>query len=64
MSASQVTLIRVVSEHGEFSQIAYVTDELKQQADAKIAELKLDKADKPLKHAILSRLMRELSEKS
>ena len=61
---NQATLIRVVSEQGEYSQIAYLTDELKKQADAKIEELKLDKADKSLKHAILERLMNTLLEKN
>ncbi|WP_305908049.1 DUF6079 family protein [Methylomarinum sp. Ch1-1] len=61
---NQATLIRVVSEQGEYSQVAYLTDELKKQADARIAELKLDKADKSLKHAILARLMSELLEKN
>ncbi|BBL57498.1 DUF6079 family protein [Methylomonas koyamae] len=59
---SQATLIRIVSEQGEYSEIAYITDKLKQQADAKIAELKLAKADKALKQAILASLMRELTE--
>ncbi len=59
---SQATLIRVVSEQGEYSQIAYLTDELKKQAEAKVAELKLKKADKALKQAILASLMRDLSE--
>jgi len=57
---SQATLIRIVSEQGEYSEIAYLTDKLKQQADAKIAELKLAKTDKALKQAILARLMCEL----
>ncbi len=61
---SQATLIRVVSEQGEYSQIAYITDRLKQQADTKIAELKLNKADKALKQAILANLMRELAEEN
>ena len=56
---SQATLIRIVSEHGEYSEIAYITEKLKQQADAKIAELKLAKADKALKQAILARLMQD-----
>jgi len=56
---SQATLIRIVSEQGEYSEIAYITDNLKQQADAKIAELKLTKTDKALKQAILARLMCE-----
>lgn len=59
---SQATLLRMVSEQGEFSQIAYMTEELKKQADAKIATLKLDSADKALKQAILARLMHELAE--
>ncbi|MCK9608995.1 MAG: DUF6079 family protein [Methylomonas sp.] len=59
---SQATLIRIVSEQGEYSEIAYITEKLKQQADAKIAELQLAKTDKTLKQAILARLMRELSE--
>jgi len=61
---SQATLIRIVSEQGEYSEIAYITEKLKQQADAKIAELKLAKTDKALKQAILARLMQELTIKS
>jgi hypothetical protein len=59
---SQATLIRIVSEQGEYSEITYITEKLKQQADAKIAELKLAKADKALKQAILARLAHELTE--
>lgn len=59
---SQATLIRIVSEQGEYSEIAYITDKLRQQADAKIAELKLANEDKALKQAILARLMRKLTE--
>jgi hypothetical protein len=59
---SQATLIRVVSEQGEYSEIVYITDKLKQQADAKLAELNLAVADKALKQAILARLMRELAD--
>jgi hypothetical protein len=58
---SQATLIRIVSEQGEYSEVAYITDKLKQQADAKIVELKLAKEDKALKQAILTRLMHELT---
>lgn len=61
---NQTTLIRVVSEQGEYSQIAYLTDELNKQADAKIVELKLAKVDKILKQAILARLIRELGRKT
>lgn len=61
---NQATLIRVVSEQGEYSQIAYLTDELNKQADAKIVELKLAKVDKILKQAILARLIRELGRKT
>jgi hypothetical protein len=59
---TQVTLIRIVSEQGEYSEIAYITDKIIQQADDKIAELKLEKTDKNLKQAILARLMRDLAE--
>lgn len=59
---SQATLLRMVSEQGEYSQIAYMTEELKKQADAKIATLELNNADKALKQAILARLMHELAE--
>lgn len=61
---NQATLIRVVSEQGEYSQIAYLTDELKKQAEEKIEELKLATADKALKQAILARLMLELASDS
>lgn len=58
---SEATLIRIVSEQGEYSEIAYLTDTLRQQADAKIAELKLAEGDKALKQAILARLLSELT---
>ncbi|WAR43565.1 hypothetical protein [Methylomonas rapida] len=58
---SQATLIRIVSEQGEYSEIAYITEKLKQQADAKIAELNLAKEDKALRQDILARLMQELA---
>ena len=57
---SQATLIRMVSEHGECSQVVYLTDELKKQANAKIAELKLNDVDKALKQAMLIQLMNAL----
>lgn len=57
---NQATLIRIVSEQGEYSQVFYLTDDLKQQADTKFAELKLDQGNKALKQAILARLMKEL----
>jgi len=57
---SQATLVRMVSEHGECSQVVYLTDELKKQANAKIAELKLNDVDKALKQAMLIQLMNAL----
>ncbi len=59
---TQATLIRMVSEQGEYNEVAYLTDDLKNQANAKIAELKLNKTDKALKQAILASLMAELAE--
>ncbi len=56
----QATLVRLVSEQGEHSQIVYMTDELKKQANAKIAELKLDNVDKALKQVMLVQLMNVL----
>ncbi len=45
----------------EINEVAYVTDELKKQANEKIKQLKLDKVDKQLKLTILTQLMNELS---
>lgn len=56
------TLIRIVDGKHEISEVAYVTDDLKKQANEKIKQLKLDKADKQLKLTILTQLMNELSE--
>ena len=55
------TLIRMVSEYGEINQIAYITDALKKEANKKLAQLDLSKADKPLKLTILAQLMAEFS---
>ncbi|WP_431065244.1 hypothetical protein [Methylotuvimicrobium sp.] len=60
-AGSEATLIRIVSENGEYKQVAYLTEELKEQADAKIAELKLDQGSQALKQAILARLIKEWS---
>jgi len=56
------TLIRIVDGKHEINEVAYVTDDLKQQANEKIKQLKLDKADKQLKLTILTQLMNELTE--
>ena len=61
---SQATLIRIVSEQGEYSEIAYLTDTLKQKADAMIAKMNFSKEDKTLKQAILVRLLHELNGKN
>ncbi len=59
---SQATLIRIVSEQGEMNQVAYITDELKQAANKKLAQLDLGSADKQLKLTILAQLMQELAD--
>ncbi len=58
---SKATLIRMVSEQGEINQIAYITDELKAEANKKLAQLDLSQVDKQLKLTILAQLMAELS---
>lgn len=45
----------------EINEVAYVTEDLKKQANEKIKQLKLDKADKQLKLTILTKLMNELT---
>ncbi|NOQ36975.1 MAG: hypothetical protein GQ569_13980, partial [Methylococcaceae bacterium] len=59
---SQATLIRMVNAQGEVNQVAYITDDLKNTAKQKIAELDLTLADKQLKLTILAQLMAELAE--
>lgn len=61
-AGSQATLIRMVSEQGEINQIAYITDALKTEANKKLTQLDLSKADRELKLTILAQLMAELSE--
>lgn len=59
---SQATLIRIVSEQGEINQVAYITDDLKNAANKKLAQLDLGNADKQLKLTILAQLMQELAD--
>ncbi|MCK4842411.1 MAG: hypothetical protein KAT04_11125 [Methylococcales bacterium] len=59
---SKATLIRIVSEQVEMNQVAYITDELKQAANKKLAQLDLGSADKQLKLTILAQLMQELAD--
>jgi len=59
---SQATLIRIVSEQGEMNQVAYITDDLKNAANKKLAQLDLGSADKQLKLTILAQLMQELAD--
>lgn len=42
--------------------MAYITDELKQAANKKLAQLDLSKVDKQLKLTILAQLMQELAD--
>ncbi len=61
-SSTQATLLRMVTEQGEIDLIAYLNDDLKQQAHMVLAQINQHKPlNKHLKLAILAELMRELN---